>query len=286
MRIVTYNIQYGVGLDGRYDPERIADAVRGADLIALQEATRNNPQNGGADLVAAIRDLLPDYFAVFGSPFSADIGSRVESGRAVDARFEFGNMVLSKAPIIMSRTLALPRRRSYERLNFQRCAVEALVETPLGPVRFYSVHLDHTSPDEREAQLGFLMQRVANYPLEGGGLSGVSEMGFPEPPHPESFVLLGDFNMLADSPEYLVVTGAPDHDSGMPLRAGCGVEAARLVGAETFTCVDPKRPDDTGRYKRIDYAFVSPDLAPRVKMLSVDAAAVGSDHKPVWLELA
>lgn len=286
MRIVTYNIQYGVGLDGNYDPERIAHAVRGADLIALQEATRNNPQNGGADLVSALRELLPDYFGVFGAPFSADMGSRIENGRALDTRFEFGNMVLSRTPIMMSRTLTLPRRRSYQRLNLQRCAVEALVETPLGPIRFYSVHLDHTSPDEREAQLRFLMQRVAGYGLEGGALSGVSEMGFPEPPHPESFVLLGDFNMLAGSAEYLVVTGAPDHEVGTPLRAGRGVDAARIVGAEAISWVDPKRPEDPGRHKRIDYVFVSPDLAPRVKTLSVDTAATGSDHKPVWLELA
>ena len=52
MRLVTYNIQYGIGLDGRFDLGRIADAVRGADLIALQEVSRNNPSNGGVDMVA------------------------------------------------------------------------------------------------------------------------------------------------------------------------------------------------------------------------------------------
>ncbi|TIX17052.1 MAG: EEP domain-containing protein, partial [Mesorhizobium sp.] len=45
MKLVTYNIQYGIGLDDRYDVSRIADAVRGADVIALQEVTRNNPRN-------------------------------------------------------------------------------------------------------------------------------------------------------------------------------------------------------------------------------------------------
>ena len=64
MRVVTYNVQYGIGLDGRYDLDRIADAVRGADVIALQEISRNNPRNGGHDMVAAIGEALPDYFAV------------------------------------------------------------------------------------------------------------------------------------------------------------------------------------------------------------------------------
>ena len=35
-----------------------------------------------------------------------------------------------------------------------------------------------------------------------------------------------------------------------------------------------------------DYAFVSPALAPRVRALRIDAAATGSDHQPLLLELA
>src|SRR5688572_26392590 len=120
MKCVSYNIQYGIGQDGRYDLERIVDAVRGADLIGLQEVTRNSPMNEGRDMVAAIRDLLPDYFAVYGPNLETDIGSRVENGRAVDVRFQFGNMVLSRTPILSSRNLLLPRTRSYGRLNLQR----------------------------------------------------------------------------------------------------------------------------------------------------------------------
>ena len=37
MRFVTYNIQYSKGRDGRFDLGRIADAVRAADVICLQE---------------------------------------------------------------------------------------------------------------------------------------------------------------------------------------------------------------------------------------------------------
>ena len=40
MRFVSYNIQYGKGRDGRFDLARIADAVRAADVIALQEVER------------------------------------------------------------------------------------------------------------------------------------------------------------------------------------------------------------------------------------------------------
>ena len=68
MRLVTYNIRYGVGLDGKYDIGRIADAVRGADVIALQEVTRNSPSNDMEDMVEGLRELLPDYFSIFGAP--------------------------------------------------------------------------------------------------------------------------------------------------------------------------------------------------------------------------
>lgn len=289
MRIVTYNVQYGVGLDGRYDVARIADAVRGADVIALQEVTRNNVRFGSRDMVAELREALPDYFAVFGANFEADVGSRVESGRAVDRHFQFGNMVLSKTPVLSSRNLLLPRTRSIEGLNLQRGALEALIETPFGFVRFYSTHLDHRGPLERLEQVRFLRARVTGYPMEGGAISGAAELGFPEPPHPEAYVLMGDFNMLAGTQEYETLCGRVDHEFGQPVTMDYSVDAARRLGADggddNKTWLDPKRPEDRSRWKRIDYVFASPLLAGRLKSVRVDRAAVGSDHQPVWVEL-
>jgi len=287
MKIVTYNIQYGIGLDGRFDLKRIADAVRGADIIALQEVTRNNPQNGGRDLVSGIRELLPDYFAFFGAPYAADMGSRIEDGRAVETWFEFGNMILSRMPIQATRNLLLPRRRSYGKLNLQRGALEALIDTPFGPMRFYSVHLDHTSPDERMDQIRFLMARVLSYPLEGGALSGTEEMGMPEPPHPEAFVILGDFNMLPGSPEYATIAGTPDHEYGLVSRIGNPVDAVtqfQHCDIDTTTWLDPAKPQDASRHMRLDYGFVSAGIAHHITSAWVDRHAKGSDHLPLWLE--
>lgn len=285
MKCVSYNIQYGIGLDKRYDIVRIVDAVRGADLIALQEVSRNNPSNQGRDMPAEIRALLPDYFSVYGPSFEIDMGSHVKDGKAHDLRFQFGNMTLSRTPILASRNLLLPRRRSIAKMNFQRSALEVLIETPLGPIRFYSTHLDHRSPDERLMQVRHLAERVLAYAHEGGGLTGVAEMGFPEPPRPESAVLLGDFNMLAGSPEYVEVTGALDHEFGSALVADKFVDAAAHLGTELDTCVNADHPDDASRHKRIDYAFVTADLVDRLKSCHVDTDAVGSDHRPVWVEL-
>ncbi|MBO6717202.1 MAG: endonuclease/exonuclease/phosphatase family protein [Rhizobiaceae bacterium] len=287
MKCVSYNIQYGIGLDGQYDIGRIADAVRGADLIALQEVTRNNPKNGGRDMVTELREALPDYFVVFGPNFEADIGSSMKDGRAVDVHFQFGNMVLSKTPIRMSRNLLLPRRRSFDRLDLQRGALEALVETPLGPVRFYSVHLDHRDPEERSEQLSFLRERMLNYALEGGALSGLVELGLPEPDHPEAYVAMGDFNMLEGSQEYHEICGRPNHEFGTPFSAKRAVDAARHLAKEgkpQTTWVHPDDPRDASLHKRIDYVFVSPVLAPSLKSSHVDQKAAGSDHQPLWVE--
>ena len=40
------------------------------------------------------------------------------------------------------------------------------------------------------------------------------------------------------------------------------------------------------RDKRIDYCFLSPVLADQVGACRVDQEAKGSDHQPLWAELA
>lgn len=287
MKLVTYNVRYGVGRDGRYDIGRIADAVREADVIALQEVSRNSPSNEMRDMVAELRERLPEHFSLFGAPFRIDAGSALEDGRAVMREFEFGNMLLSRTPFVASRNFLLPRTRTFGRLNLQRGALEAIVATPLGPVRFYSVHLDHSSPVERIAQLRYLMARVNGHALEAGALTGAGEWGFPELPAPEAYVLLGDFNFKPGSPEYLELTGIPDVEYGLTPRATLPFDAALLADpdhATRVTWIDPSRSDDVGK-RCLDYCFVYAGLTRHVKRSWIDKAAAGSDHQPVWTEL-
>jgi len=288
MRIVTYNVHYGVGQDGKYDAVRLAEAVRGADVIALQEVSRGNPANGGRDMVAELRALLPEYFCAFGSNFEANVGSRLVDGRAVDATFQLGNMVLSIAPISLSRNLLLPRRRSFDHMNFQRGALEALIDTPFGPIRFYATHLHHRDPQERLEQIEFLRERMQRYALEGGGISGLAEVNLPEPDYPEAYLLLGDFNMLDGSAEYAAIGGAPDHEFGMAVVGTRAIDAGRLLmaaGEDDTTYVSLTDPADSTHHKRLDYIFAAPVLSPRLRRAWVDRSAIGSDHFPLWLEL-
>lgn len=285
MKCVTYNVQYGIGMDGKYDLARIAEAVRGADMIAFQEISRNNPQNGGHDMVTGICELLPEYFSVFGAPAQMGIGSHMSDGKAVSVYFEFGNMVLSKTPILLSRNLLLPRTRTYDIINLQRSALEALIETPFGPVRFYSVHLDHANAAERIKQISFLKDRVLGYQREGGAVSGLAEFGFPEPPHPEHVVLMGDFNFVPESPEYVALCGERAQEFGRQRNANDFVDISMPDGDEaaashTWFDVNGEKPS-----KRIDYCFASAGLAMHAGGARVDSEAQGSDHRPVWIEI-
>lgn len=286
MKLVTYNIQYGIGRDGRFDLDRITGEVREADIIAFQEVTQTFSRNGHVDMVADLRERLPAHFSVFGAAMDVDTGSSVIEGRAIDRRLTFGNMVFSRFPILAARNLLLPRTRTLDMLNLQRGAMEALIDAPGGALRVYSVHLDHVSADERLRQIDWLKAKAAAYPLEGGALTGAAEFGAAELPHPDDFVLMGDFNMEPESDEYCAMVGRDNESFGRPMRFDTPSDAALLVGGrpdDAYSWIDLK---DQTRRKHLDYCFVSAAMAARIEKCWTDYEAAGSDHLPVWVQIA
>lgn len=286
MKFVSYNIQYGIGLDGRFDLPRIVSSIHGADIIALQEVTRNFNRNGHVDMVADLQTLLANHYSVFGAACDLDAGSAIEQGRVVNRRFQFGNMIFSRWPILSTRTLLLPRTRTLDKLNLQRGATEAVIATPKGPIRVYSVHLDHVHRDERIAQIRFLKDRAQLYGFEGGAISGAHEFDLPQPPSTEDFVLMGDFNMVPESPEYCEMVGGVDALYGRQIRATHPVDALAGLGkrhAASYSWIDPKNHAER---LFLDYCFLSNGLVERLTEAFVDETAFGSDHLPVWFELS
>ena len=58
--ILTWNIQCGLGVDGRVDLVRLADVIRSmadADVICLQEVSRFNPELDGGENVDQVAAL-------------------------------------------------------------------------------------------------------------------------------------------------------------------------------------------------------------------------------------
>ena len=287
MKIVTYNIQYGRGRDHRYDLDRIADAVSGADVIALQEVERFWSRSGGVDQPGVVARRFPGHYRAYGPGVDLHLAG-AEPGDGDAGRRQFGNMLLSRTPLHTVRHHLLPKYGSLGPMSLQRSALEGVIAVRGGHVRVYSVHLTHLSAETRLPQVEALLKVHAGAVHEGPPVSGGSGLreewtrdGMP-PPVPRDAILLGDFNMEPDSEEYERIVGPTSPYGG------------RITNPEGFVdaWVEAGHPIDAGataevrgRPARLDYCFVSAGLKDRIRDVRVDSDAAGSDHQPVWLEI-
>jgi endonuclease/exonuclease/phosphatase family metal-dependent hydrolase len=286
VKIVTYNIQYGLGRDGRYDLARIAAEVADADIVALQEVDRHWQRSGCVDSPAVLASHLPEHHWVYGANLDMDASGRDAAGRLVNRRRQFGTMILARVPIVSSRNHLLPKYATLAQHSIQQGALEAvIVSEATVPVRVYSVHLSHLSTATRLPQVEALLDIHARAPGEGGAWCG----GHPEPdagwtegampPMPADAILLGDFNVDFSAPEYDRIVGPLSPRYGRLNRATGFVDAWVAAGHRE----DEGATIPAGR--RIDYCFVSASLARRVTRAWIDTKATGSDHYPVWVEM-
>jgi endonuclease/exonuclease/phosphatase family metal-dependent hydrolase len=285
-RIVTYNIQYSRGKDGVHDLARIADTIRGADIVGLQEVTRHLPPNPDVDQPAELAALLPDRYWVYGGPADLDASIRHADGTVTNRRAQFGNMLLSRWPIVSMRLELLPRIRTHDQPAFQRGALEAVIEHPDGPLRIYVVHLDHLLERQRVAEVGHLLDFAYAAPRHGTAATGPGRWMRAPGDVPHEFLVIGDHNMLPGSPAYLRMTGEPDYYYGDVMTSDRLVDSWRLVGRDIDDGVT-WWDESTGwaHGTRLDYVFVTPGLAGHVVAAGVDEDAIGSDHQPVWVDL-
>jgi endonuclease/exonuclease/phosphatase family metal-dependent hydrolase len=284
MRVVSYNIQYGTGKDGQVDLERIAGDIGDADIIALQEVERYFSTTGNIDQPAGLAALFPTHFWVYGAGVDLHAGTDEDKSR----RRQFGNMLLSRWPVLSSRNHLLPKTGYVDYLALQRSALEAVIETPLGGLRVYSVHLGHVGGPERRRQITALMEIVNEAPADGGVVSGrqASKHWTTDaalPPMPSPAMLLGDFNLAPETAEYELLVGKRN-DKYQRLTTHRHLVDAWVTAGDDVDAGDTCF-DHFGRSQRIDYAFVTPDLADRVQAISVDTEAQGSDHQPLILQL-
>lgn len=276
MHLVSYNIQFGLGKDGRFDTARQAGEIGAGgeetpDLIALQEVVRNFPLLDIADQAADFAASFPGYDWVYGPALDLATG-QLAPGAAPGTRTQFGNMLLSRWPIVSSRNHMLPKHDLGPTLSLQRAALECVVAAPDGPLRVYVVHLAHASAEERSDQIGALLEIVARAPAGGGVWSGdPARAGFAlpggPPPMPGRAVVAGDFNMTAAANDHRRIA-----DAGLP---------------DTWTQAgNDAASGETCEGERIDFIFATADLAAAADNSWIDAAAVGSDHQPLHVRFA
>jgi len=287
LKLASYNIQYGVGKDERFDLKRIVEELGDADIIALQEVEAGNPLRNLVDQPEEFARLLPHEHWVYGPGIDLYL-SPSDTGGQSGVRHRFGNMILSRWPLLSVSVHMLPKVALRGTMHLQRTLIEAVIDTPEAPVRVCCTHLEHVSPMTRMPQVETLRDIMLEAPRRGGPWGGVeaSKPGFPapEPAWPREAILLGDMNFAPDSREYTTLIGDHSPLTGQRISRAQGLfDAWLLTGhAETEgrTFIRPGFPE-----LRLDHCFVTPGLADAVKSMWIDEAATGSDHQPIFVTL-
>jgi endonuclease/exonuclease/phosphatase family metal-dependent hydrolase len=281
MIVVTWNIQWGRGVDGRVDLQRIVDTARQLgdfDVLCLQEVADNYPGLAGAgtdNQFERLARLLPGYFA--------HEGIAVDRQTAGVGRQRFGNMIFSRWPAAQVLRHQLPWPADPENPSMPRMALEVVIEPPGGPVRVMTTHLEFYAAGQRAAQIEAL--RALQLEAAGHASSAKPERQqgrtYEFRPRDSRAILTGDFN--CDAGDALIarlqqpLDDAPSWTNAWPL-AHPGRTHADTVGLYDVEQWQGKR-------YCFDFFFVSQDLAQGVRRVEVDQHTQASDHQPVLLEI-
>jgi endonuclease/exonuclease/phosphatase family metal-dependent hydrolase len=285
MKVMTWNVQWCRGVDGRVDPARIvseAQRIADFDVLCLQEIADNFPDpelagSGGEDQFDVIAKLLPGYTAV--------PGVAVDQPGRNGARRRFGNMILSRLPVRQVYRHALPYTLDAGVAGMPRLALEAIVAAPSGEVRVITTHLEYYSAKQRMAQADALRRIYAegHAYARDGRITKNDKSPFQTFVRPRATIITGDCNFEPDDPEHPRML-APFDDGTPPLHDAWEVAHPGEPHASTF-CIYQKT-DPGGGELHCDFIFVSDELKDRVRGLEVEQLTQASDHQPVVLTLA
>lgn len=281
MRLLTWNVQWCRGIDGRVDPARIAEVARRLadfDVLCLQEVAVNFPGlpgSRGEDQVLALSALFPGYQAHYGSATDVDDGA---GGRSL-----FGNLILSRLPVVQVYRHLLPWPVDTAKPSMQRIALEAVIEAGWGVVRIVTTHLEYYSALQRDAQIDALRGLHAQACAHAASPRPSGEQGGPFAckPRPASAIFTGDFNLNARDTGYARMTAL--FEDGTP----------RLFDAWRVARHDTPHAPTVGIFENsfsdmadcFDFIFLTPDLASRIDAVAVDGETRASDHQPLLIEL-
>jgi endonuclease/exonuclease/phosphatase family metal-dependent hydrolase len=250
------------------------------DVLCVQEVGAGQdqlPGCDGADQFEQLAALLPGYAPIRG--VATDVAGR----RGMRRRF--GNMILSRLPVLQVFPHLLPWPAEDGVMSMQRIALEATLQSPAGLLRVLTTHLEYYAPSQRAAQVERLreLQREAFTQAHAQRPGAAQDGPFEAQPRAAAAVLVGDFNFPPDAPEHARLIAPMDG----PTPPWCDAWAIANPGtAHAPTVGLHDKVQWPGPPFTFDFVFVSADLAPRVRSLRVDARTDASDHQPMLLELA
>lgn len=199
MKVMSYNIQFGEGLDEKNSLSRIANNILKSEavVIATQEVDRHYSERSNyLNQAQELADLL-QFNHVFGSNLI------LPSEKGHKKTREYGTAIFSRYPIIESENIYLT---SFGKE--QRGLLRAKIAIAGTHINVYNTHLglDETS---REKQITEIMEILSK--------------------EKRPYILMGDFNAKPDSEEILLIQEKADLKDVFEL----------VSNAYTYTSIDP-----------------------------------------------
>lgn len=170
LRVMTYNIHVGVGMDKKMDLQRIADVINQEhpDLVGLQEVDRGVKRTQGVDEIAELARMTRMEYA-----FAHNLD--YQGG-------QYGVAILSRYPILKTDHRMYRNKREAERRGMIRIEVNVDGRS----LSFATTHLDYQYEDGRIFEAGQLLDF-----LKG---------------QKEALILVGDFNEEPNGDAYKLVS--------------------------------------------------------------------------------
>ena len=274
--VLTWNIQNGQGVDGNISLKRIAESILNMcdpDVICLQEVSVNCRLSDGTqpDQVTELSILFSDYSVFFGPAY--DI-KRENS----EVREQYGNLILSKFPVLSSFNHILPQTVNSSFRQMPRQLSEITIKTPLFPLCIMTTHLEFHSEFQRCEQV----RRIVSINQEINNLAMMPPLfdnngSYRKFERSDRVILCGDFNFNPGSVEYNLLT-SNEINSNFFLDAWKQLNP-NSTHAPTCGIFDKKQWPE-GPHCR-DFGFISRNLEGSLDSIEVNEKIDASDHQPV-----
>jgi len=247
IKILSYNIHYGVGMDSQKNLKRIADVIKklDPDIVGLQEVHDSS--------MTAILGELTKMKAVFGPSMEKETPNlyRLLDIPVPQSQLFYGDAILSKHPFEYVGNLSIPSASSS---RYEAMCADVNLSGIYGkdtPVRFVNTHFDY---------LKTIGSKVARK-----GAVEVIETAFFDDSNALPAILTGDLN-------------ATPHSEPIELLQTKGwITNTVDKNLLTVPSVEPK--------KQIDYIMVRPQQKWRIVDIKVIDEPLASDHLPILMTL-